>query len=64
MSANLFDVGDFQRLETEANLTEQLPRQPLEEDRSPIEESIQDEPNDFDMLLDGFMLALERRLLQ
>ena len=63
MSANLFDVGDFQRLEREATLTEQFPRQLPEEDRSPIEEPIQDEPeNPFDLMLMGLMEALERRL--
>ena len=64
MSANLFDVGDFQRLEREATLTEQFPRQLPEEDRSPIEEPIQDESeNLFDLMLNGMMDALHRRLL-
>ena len=57
MSANLFDAGDFQRLDREATLTEQAPRQLPEEDRSPIEEL-----DPFDLMLDGLMEALSRRL--
>ena len=67
MSSNIFDVGDFQRLDRERTLTEQAPRQLPEEDRSPIEEPIQDEPfrseNMFDLMLVGMMDALHRRLL-
>ena len=59
----LFDAGDMQRLDRERTLTEQAPRQLPEDDRSPVEEPIQDEPNDpFDLMLDGLMVALKRRL--
>lgn len=63
MSSVLFDAGDLQRLDREAQLTEQLPRLPLEPDRSPIEGHIQDEPeNDFDLMLDALAALLQRRL--
>ncbi len=61
MSANLFDVGDFQRLDREATLTEQSPRMLPEDDRSPIEEPI---VNPFDLMLDGLLEALQARRLQ
>lgn len=63
----LFDAGDMQRLDRERTLTEQAPRMLPEEDRSPIEEpirseGIQDDENPFDIMLDGLMSALKRRL--
>lgn len=48
MSSNFLDVGDFQRLEREISLTDQLPRQPIEEpeeipeERSSLQEMILD----------------------
>lgn len=57
MSSLLFDTGDFQRLDRERTLTEQAPRQLPEEDRSPVEE-----PNDFNIMLDGILAALKERL--
>lgn len=60
----LFDAGDLQRLDRERTLTEQAPRQLPEEDRSPDKEPIQDESeNPFDLMLEGLMQALNRRLL-
>ncbi len=58
----LFDAGDIQRLDREATLTEQAPRQLPEEDRSPMEEEPENEVNDFDILLDGILAALKDRL--
>lgn len=57
MSSLLFDAGDFQRLDRERTLTEQSDRIPTEPDRSPEEE-----PPDFDFMLDGLLDALQRRL--
>ena len=63
MSSSLFDAGDLQRLDRERTLIEQRDRVPSEEDRSPVEELIQDEPeNDYDLMLDGLLEALERKL--
>lgn len=65
MSANLFDAGDMQRLEREQTLTEQAPRQPLQEDRTPMEMPIAEEPEGdmmFDFMLDGILSALKERL--
>lgn len=60
---SLFDAGDMQRLDREATLTEQLPRQPIEDDRTPNEDPIRDEPSgDFDLILDSLLSALKRRL--
>ena len=62
--STLFDAGDLQRLDREQTLTEQAPRMLPEDDRSPVEEPIQDEPeNPFDIMLDGLMEALKRRLV-
>ncbi len=61
----LFDAGDFQRLDRERELTEEAPRQLPAEDRSPVEEPIRDEPEEedgFDMMLEGLLMALRRRL--
>lgn len=58
----LFDAGDIQRLDRERTLTEQAPRQLPEEDRSPMEESLEEPENDFDILLDGILAALKGRL--
>ncbi len=52
--STLFDEGDRQRVEREATLTEQLPRQPIVEDRS---------PDDSDFFLQGLMEALKARLI-
>jgi hypothetical protein len=65
MSQHIFDVGDYQRLEREARLTQQLPRQPLEPDRSPpVEEPVYDNEQNifYDDLIEGMLQALERRL--
>ncbi len=63
MTSTFFDAGDFQRLDRERTLTEQAPRQLPEDDRSPIEEPIRDEPEaDFDIMLDGILMALKARL--
>ena len=69
MSSVFFDAGDLERLDREARLTEQAPRQLPEEDRSPDEDlSILDiqpevEPeNDFDFMIDGLLEVLQRRL--
>jgi len=66
MSANLFDAGDFQRLDRERTLTEQAPRQLPEEDRSPPEdvpiERPESESGEYDFILDGILEALKRRL--
>ncbi len=53
MSALLLDPGEKMRLERDLTLTDEAPRQELQEDRS---------PNDFDMMLEGLMLALKARL--
>ena len=72
----LFDAGDLQRLDRERELTEEAPRQLPAEDRSliiennnPVEEPIQDEliqnepeENGFDVMLEGLLMALQRRL--
>jgi len=39
MSSNFLDAGDIQRLDRETALTEQAPRQPIEEDRTPDEDT-------------------------
>lgn len=62
MTSTFFDAGDFQRLDRERQLTEQAPRVLPEDDRSPVEEPIRDEPNDFDIMLDGVLAALKERL--
>ena len=59
MSSLLFDAGDMQRLDRERTLIEQSERVPVEPDRSPTEEPIQDES---DVMLDGVLAALKRRL--
>lgn len=66
MSSVLFDAGDLQRLDRERTLTEQAPRQLPEPDRSPVEDpldvlTVRDNP-DFDVMLDGILAALNRRL--
>lgn len=54
---------EIERVEREAALIEQRDRLPLEDDRSPDEEPIRDEPeDDFDIMLDGILMALKRRL--
>jgi hypothetical protein len=66
MSSVLFDSGDFQRLDRERTLIEQRERVPIQQDRSPVEESVgfdePNAPNDFDMMLEGLLAALQRRL--
>lgn len=64
---NLFDEGDMQRVEREESLTEQSPRQPLQEDRTPEENGIltengPSEENPFELMLDGILEALKGRL--
>lgn len=66
MTANLFDAGDAQRLERERNLTEQRPRQPIQEDRSPSESILAGaapEP-DFGAMIKGLLMLLAERNLQ
>lgn len=58
----LFDAGDFQRLDREARLTEQLPRQPIMEDRSPEEEPLRNDNINMQAMFDGMLMALTRRL--
>lgn len=58
----LFDAGDFQRLDREARLTEQLPRQPIIEDRSPEEEPLRNDNVNMQAMFDGMLMALTRRL--
>lgn len=54
---------EIERVQREAALIRQRDRLPLEDDRSPIEEPIRDEPeNDFDIMLDGLLEALQRRI--
>ena len=67
--ASLFDAGDLQRIDREASLTEEAPRVLPEPDRSPDEDlsilNVRDEPEEddgFDILLDGVLAALKRRL--
>lgn len=56
MSSNLFDAGDFQRLEREATLTEELPRQPIEEpEEMPEDNSLRE------MILDRMFEVLKGR---
>ncbi len=63
MTSTFFDAGDFQRLDRERTLIEQRERLPVEPDRSPVEEPIQDEPeNGFDILIEGILAALKERL--
>ncbi len=63
MTSTFFDAGDLQRLDRERMLTAEAPRQLPEDDRSPVEEPIQDEPeNGFDILIDGILAALKERL--
>ncbi len=63
MSSLLFDAGDMQRLDRERTLIEQRERIPAEEDGSPVEDPIRDEPgNDVDIILDALALILQRRL--
>ena len=72
MTTNLFDAGDMQRLDREAALTEQSPRQAF---RAPDEsitmdstheaDEFSEEPEDnefFDFMLDGMLEALKGRL--
>lgn len=51
--STLFDEGDRQRVEREATLAEQLPRQPIVEDRSPNE--------GMDFLLEAMMEVFRKR---
>ena len=60
MTSTFLDAGDLQRLDRERSLTEEAPRQLPKEDRSPEEEPI--ETDDFGMMLDGLLLALQERL--
>lgn len=67
MTSAFFDAGDLQRLDRERTLTEQAPRQLPEDDRSPDEEPVlalrhNESKEDFDVMLEGILLALKRRL--
>jgi hypothetical protein len=63
MSSTFFDAGDLQRMDRERQLTEQAPRVLPEDDRSPVEDPIQNESeNPFDTMLDGLLAALKERL--
>lgn len=57
MSSNLFDVGDFQRLEREATLTEELPRQPIVDEEPERDNSLRE------MILDRMFEVLKGRSL-
>ncbi len=57
MSSNFLDVGDFQRIEREAALTEQLPRQPIENEEPERDNSLQE------MILDRMFEVLKGRSL-
>lgn len=59
MSSNFLDVGDVQRLEREATLTEQLPRQPIEEP----EEMPEERKSLREMIIDGMFEILKGRSL-
>lgn len=54
MTTSIFDAGDLQRLDREAELTNQLPRQPIVEQ--------EDQFNETDLMLDALLEALKRRL--
>lgn len=66
----LFNVGDMQRLDREAALTEQSPRQEFRSPNDSITNSavveadeFKNEPmNPFDFMMDGLMAALKARL--
>lgn len=65
--STLFDAGDIQRMNREAALTEEAPRQLPENDRSPEQDlsilNVREEPEiDFDMMLQGVLAALKERL--
>ena len=66
MTSAFLDAGDLQRMDREATLTEQAPRALPASDRSPPEDNLvlQDEPEEdgFDLLLEGILEALRRRL--
>ena len=70
MSSTFFDAGDMSRLDRERSLTEEAPRALPSEDKSPVEDNLviqdefQDEPEEdgFDLLLEGILEALRRRL--
>ena len=62
--SGIFDAGDKERLERDLTLDEQIPRQPLENDRAPTEildVKTKDNP-DIDMMLSGLLVALHERL--
>lgn len=62
MSSTFFDAGDLQRLDREATLTEQAPRVLPEEDRSPLEEPME-EPTPAEELIKALAdLFTDRRL--
>ncbi len=70
MSSTFFDAGDMSRLDRERSLTEEAPRALPSEDKSPVEDNLviqdefQEEPEEdgFDLLLEGILEALRRRL--
>ena len=70
MSSVLFDVGDEQRMEREAALTEQLPRHPIV-DRLPSDSMMMDasreadefqETNELELMLRSLLEALEGQI--
>ena len=70
MSSLLLDAGDFQRLDRERTLTEQAPRQAIEDDRTPDEDWIRaegdrapaEEDDGLSLIVRGLLMALEERL--
>ena len=67
MSSNLFNVGDKQRLDREDGLADQLPRQMMRTADDSIINTEREagefsEGSDTDILFDGMLKALQRRL--
>lgn len=68
MSGHLFNVGDKQRLDREDGLTDQLPRQMMRTADDSIMNTEREadefnEGNENDVLFDGMLQALRRRLM-
>ena len=67
MSSHLFNIGDKQRLDREAGLTDQLPRQMARTADDSIMNTEREaeefsQGNDNDALFDGMLEALRRRM--
>ena len=67
MSTHLFDIGDKQRLDREDGLTDQLPRQMMRTADDSIMNTEREaeefsQGNDNDIIFDGILEALKRRL--